>query len=234
LIGFLIFCNLSFFGLQPGKNFAPIYYRLGKFNLENGNYQQALKELSMAANLRPQDSNSQMLLGITYVKLKEPEKAYEHLLKACTLAPDDPKPFYNLSLLLLNYQRQQEALIYLDHCYKLAPEYLPATFAYLQLLIDLENFTQAETVARELLHKDPANENLLCRLGYILYLQGKDQEALEYLQSAGDFFDAHHIIGKIYLRAGQGSDALIEFEKERALHPDNSSVIKSLNELLNK
>jgi len=234
LIGFLIFCNLSFFGLQPGKNFAPIYYRLGKFNLENGNYQQALKELSMAANLRPQDSNSQMLLGITYVKLKEPEKAYEHLLKACTLAPDDPKPFYNLSLLLLNYQRREEALIYLDHCYKLAPEYLPATFAYLQLLIDLENLTQAETVARELLDKDPANENLLCRLGYILYLQGKDQEALEYLQSAGDFFDAHHIIGKICLRAGQGSDALIEFEKERALHPDNSSVIKSLNELLNK
>jgi Flp pilus assembly protein TadD/4-amino-4-deoxy-L-arabinose transferase-like glycosyltransferase len=234
LIGSLVFCNLSFFGLQPGKNFAPIYYRLGKYNLENGNYQQAVDELSMAGNLRPDDSNSQMLLGITYVKLKEPQEAYRHLLKACSLAPEDPKPLYNLALLLLNYNRKEEALIYLDRCYKLAPEYLPATFAYLQLLIDLGNLPQAETIARELLVKEPKDQNLLFRLGYILYLQGKDQEAREYLQSAGDFFDAHHILGEIYLRAGQGSDALIEFEKERALHPDNSSAIKSLNELLNK
>lgn len=234
LICLLILCNINVFGLFPGKNFAPIHFRLGKYLLESGNYEQAAHHLNQVANLRPDDSNAHMLLGISYIKLNEPDKAYEKLMKACSLAPQDPKPFYNLSLLLVNYGHKEEAVPYLEHCFNIAPEYLPASFAYIGLLIELARLPQAEGAARELLEKDPQSENLNYRLGYILYLQEKDEQALDYLQSAGDFFDAHHIIGEIYLRAGMSPEALIELEKERELHPDNPLVYEPLNKLLNE
>jgi len=234
LVGLLIADNITIFGLSPGVNFAPMYIRLGKYNYDNGNYEEAAHNLRLAVSLCPNDSDVNMLLGVTYIKLNEPDKAYQKLTKACSLAPNNPKPFYNLSLLLINYGRKEEALPYLEHCFQLAPEYLPASFIYMDLLISLQDLSTAKEVAMKLVEMDAQNKNLNYRLGYILFLEKEYESALQYVKKADDLYDAHRLLGEIYLQLNMPSEAMIEFEKERELYPENQLLYEPLNALLSK
>ncbi len=92
--------------VAPSEEFLRQYVRRAEEYIEKKLYQPAIQELRSAQKLDPQNFRCNLLLGVIYLKLKQPKMAKGYLLKAQTL---DPR---NAELLQeINELKKQEALV---------------------------------------------------------------------------------------------------------------------------
>jgi curved DNA-binding protein CbpA len=92
--------------VPPSDEFIRQYIRRAEEYIEKNLYQPAIQELRSAQKLDPQNFRCSLLLGIIYLKLKQPKMAKGHLLKAQTLEPRNAELLQEM-----NELKKQEAAV---------------------------------------------------------------------------------------------------------------------------
>ena len=107
------------------------------------------------------------------------DDAREALVRARTLAPDDPLVHFRLALLFVDTGRPAEALAALDASLRLQPDNARAHNNRGSALQLLDRLAEAETAFRRALDLLPALTQPYTNLGHLLEQQGKRNEAAE-------------------------------------------------------
>lgn len=77
------------------------YFQLGDINLERQDYEEAVANFKAALRIRPDASDTYVLLALAFEGLEEPEAAKENLVTALRFDPNFPQAHYELGKLLL-------------------------------------------------------------------------------------------------------------------------------------
>jgi curved DNA-binding protein CbpA len=91
--------------ITPSDEFIRQYIRRAEEYIEKKLYQPAIQELRSAQKLDPQSFRCNLLLGVIYLKLKQPKMAKGYLFKAQTLEPQNAELLQEM-----NELKKQEAL----------------------------------------------------------------------------------------------------------------------------
>jgi tetratricopeptide (TPR) repeat protein len=81
---------------ETGLHNALIHKEVGRVYVERGRHQQAVVQLRLAAELQPNDAETQQLLVAEYDALRDPEGAFRQLLQAAELSRRDIKLYQEM------------------------------------------------------------------------------------------------------------------------------------------
>ncbi|RLC42545.1 MAG: hypothetical protein DRH49_03690 [Candidatus Coatesbacteria bacterium] len=98
---------------------------------------------------------------------------------------------------------------------------MQAKLTLADLYLKMVNVDKAEEILLGLESKQLKRPEIRYRLGTIRFSRGDIKGAIEYLNMADDYPDAHRLLSRCYLALGEIKNAIIEFEKERSRYPDN-------------
>ncbi|GAA4998201.1 tetratricopeptide repeat protein [Pseudoluteimonas lycopersici] len=117
---------------------------------------EATAMLRGAISAHPDDALLHSDLGNASIANGDRDGAFASWRRACTLAPDQPMPWFNLGRNLQLAGDSEAALDALQHCRALAPEFLPAHILAGDALLHLGRFDEAAASYRSALRFHPA------------------------------------------------------------------------------
>lgn len=175
--------------LQKDPSDSDGWYYLGRTKYNENRFDEAITAFQQYLKLVPRSTKGEDNLGLSYQGLGRTEEAktayrtaiswQEHALM------QDSGPFINLGALLLDENRPQEAISYLERAVTIAPQ---DARAHEQLGKAYEHITQFPKAQREYekaLELDPQNSRLHYMLGHVYQKQGLTAKAkLEFDRSA--------------------------------------------------
>ncbi|MEO6846703.1 MAG: tetratricopeptide repeat protein, partial [Chthoniobacterales bacterium] len=103
-----------------------------------------------------------------------------------------------------------------------------------------ERLDEAEVVIRKAVEIDPNNAMYIDSLGWLLYKQGKYQDAVAQLQRASELLSNHpdavvfEHIGDAYQKLGQFAQAVLYWQKSIGLDPKNKVVLAKIDDVSKK
>ncbi|HKV26460.1 MAG TPA: tetratricopeptide repeat protein [Candidatus Acidoferrum sp.] len=186
------------------------------------------KALNRLIEIGGQTPEFQLILGKAYLNRDETDKAISELELASGKNPNLPYLHFSLGLAYAKKQDLPRAESEFQKDIAIEPD-LPDNYEQLGLLyLKLQKQDAAEHSFRQALHYNPRMPVSLLELGRIYQQQGKNREALSFLNTAEglapDNQNIHYIRGQVLLRMGRRKDA----EQELAISQ------KILNSGLNK
>lgn len=205
------------------------HFRLGAVCLRLGDFQGALRALSLSAQIAPAESEPHYLLALIYSARKEYDQAsleYEALLKQLSGASVG-KPDVHVFLGQLYYSRGEtlRALEQFEKAWQLEPEDLDLAYALGELYIEADRRNQALGVFKHCVEADPLRADCLNALGYAQIESGdKLDEALGFIEKAlslepdnAAYMDS---LGWAYYKKGNYSEALRHLTAASAIRQD--------------
>ena len=97
---------------SPTQKEKEARVQLGDSLLQEGKYQDALRELLEAAEVDPENAGIQNSLGLAYQNLREYDKAVSHYKRALQLKPDFPEVANNLGTVYVLMGQLDTAIVY--------------------------------------------------------------------------------------------------------------------------
>ena len=143
---------------------------------------------------------------------------------------------YNTGYMMGLLGRYQEAIQLFERSLEIQPTaeaytYMGWTYGHIR------NYTRAIQEAEKAIRIDPDFGNPYNDIGVYLIAQGKEDEAIPYLQKAMRakryccYQYPHYNMGRIYLRKKMYNKAMREFQKALAIDPDYAPASKALEQL---
>ncbi len=140
---------------------------------------------------------------------------------------------YNTGYLMTLLGRYEEAIRHFEQSLEIQPTaeaytYLGWTYSH------LSNYTRAIEEAKKAIRVDPDFGNPYNDIGVYLMVQGKEEEAIPYLQKAMRakryccYQFPHFNMGRIYLKKKMYQKARREFQKSLAIDPEYSPAAEAL------
>ncbi len=205
----------------PGN--PQIAYYLGRIDLKEENYQQAIHELLKISSSSPFPDTA-YYLGSAYLNEGDLTEAKRWLLQA---AGANPRDFRVADHLARVYQKQkQTAKAEEEYARSLRLRQYYEDGAKLSLACDRALDTQPPAQARSVCQRifDPMDQDKLILLGMIYGRHGDYDDALPPLKAAvridPDSWAAEHNLGLTYFRLRRYSDALAPLRKAVELRPE--------------
>jgi tetratricopeptide (TPR) repeat protein len=193
---------------------------------EAGKSAEAGEEFEKSLALRPDDAQLELNIATFYLRTKQEEKAYPHLLK---LAEKSPTVDLYLALSDIEHSRKNEAKSreYLEKILQLDPKNTKVLRQLASFYYEEKNYQKAAPVLEQLTQVEPRNADAL-------FLLGKSYEQLkaypqavskmqEVLRIQPDSFEAYGTIGSIFYgqqdwqRAAQAMTRVAELRPREAL-----------------
>jgi len=139
--------------------------------------------------------------------------------------PDNPRKQYELALLYIEQQRNEEALKLLDRSLQQRNRDASVFYARAVTLLSMSNFRKAGCDLLRTIVLDPAFLPAYKHLGFVQLTLGKVENAVKTLQKAieidPEYVDAYCVMGDAYLDLGEHEQAKEAFEAALRLEPDN-------------
>ncbi len=110
------------------------------------------------------------------------DQALESLARESQLSPDDPRPAYAASSLLLDAGRDEEALVAADRALAIAPERADGLYQRGAVLMSLARLPEAEQMFRQALDVQATHPAVLSDYAVLLMSEGRDGEAIGLLE----------------------------------------------------
>jgi serine/threonine protein kinase/tetratricopeptide (TPR) repeat protein len=176
---------------------AWLHLEGGQVSEAYGHYEAAREEFLRATQLEPRAVNARVRLAEIYDKLIMPEKAIETYREAIALDPNNYQPHQFLGSFYFNHGRFAEAAEQFRQATQLAPG-LMYDFANLAAaLICLGHYAEAEQALSTSLklRETPMGLN---NMGDLLITEGRDAEAIPYLERAAAL-DPHGYLWQLNL-----------------------------------
>lgn len=112
----------------------------------------------------------------------ELDQALENLARESQLSPNDPRPAYAASSLLLDAGRDEEALVAADRALAVAPERADGLYQRGAVLMSLARLAEAEQMFRQALDVQATHPAVLSDYAVLLMSEGRDGEAIGLLE----------------------------------------------------
>jgi Flp pilus assembly protein TadD len=174
------------------------WYYLGRTKYNENRFEEAIHAFEQCIKLSPENVKAEDNLGLSYAGLgraEEAEAAYREALRwQSQLLEQDPGPYLDLGILLIEQNRPQEAVGYLARAAQIAPED-PRTHEHLGKAYDrLNDLPKAQTELEKAVAAKP------------------DDPAL------------HFLLGQVYRREGFKEKAKAEFDRSAMLNGTHSNA----------
>jgi Tfp pilus assembly protein PilF len=131
-------------------NLAVLYSRRGKHDL-------AEEQLRKALDVNPDLANVHYSLGLLLSEQKQYEEAAEHLARAVAGMPENARAHYNLGQLLVFLHQDKEAERALERTIEIDPGNMNYLQAMAQFYLATGKFSDATTIARQMITVNPDN-----------------------------------------------------------------------------
>jgi len=204
---------------------ARASFQLGLAFLAEGRPAPALRELTKAERLTPDDPQVQNALGLAYWARREVADAEKRFRRAVELKPDFSEAWNNLGALYLDTGRYAEAVTALEkavgNVFYTTQERALTNLGW--ALYKLGRLTEAEKRLREAVETAPGFPLAHKNLGILLYERGEYREALLELDRAADGLprDAEVYLyrGLTRFRQGDRDGARVDLDRAWRLAP---------------
>ena len=213
--------------IEPEEQIAAeVYYRRGRRYLQNGQYEEAVREFSQAVRLKPDFARALDQIGLAYTLQRRSGKAIPYYKKAIAQAPEN-------GVFLMHLGKT-----YMDLC-----DYAQAKRAYgralelgvkrakiyydLGLVSERENELEAaRSYFQQAIQVNSEFADPYCRLGAVLEKQGEQTEAAHLYQQAlkrdPRHISTHYRLAQLYLKQGrreEGQRLLRDFQHLKQAEP---------------
>jgi tetratricopeptide (TPR) repeat protein len=177
-------------------------------------------------------NNSEYLFGYIwisngYLYKGETEKAIETLNTVIKLNPDFSQAYLSLGIIYNSNKEYDKAIINFEKALSKRDDvntrlYLAETYSY------KGDYSKAEDIYKDLVSKNPYDENIFFSIGNFYSDIKKYDEAEKSFERAillnTNFLDARNNLGNVYIKTGKIDKALLEFEKIIKLNPNYSTA----------
>lgn len=174
-------------------------------------------------------------LGQLYYSQKKYDKAIKQFEIILSLDSDNTDIMSLLGTLYLEQDNRQKAIELFSRAIKFNPEddisLNSLGYVYAE---DGVNLTQAEELIERALKIDPENGAYLDSMGWVYYKKGQYEEALQFLQKAGQFLKdpvIYEHIGDTHYQLNNKEEAKKYWNLSLELRPDQTHIVEKLKEL---
>lgn len=172
---FLLFFCVSFsvaFGNPTEK-----YISQGNQKVQDGRYDEAVKEYERALEIDPENARIHLLLGLTYAQLNKWEEALRYSKKATQLS-QSYSTYYQLGLIYAATNAPDKALHSFDQALKLSPESYEAEYQKGMIFLNQKSYDQAIQSYERVIQLNPHYYDAYIGRGGAYYLKGDPTSAL--------------------------------------------------------
>lgn len=212
-----------------GPNAVPAQRRAAALMAEQGKPEEALKHLDEFADVNPRYAIDMlqaraMLLG-TLGRYDEALPLYERVID---YRPEEEEPVLGKAELLLRMGRVEDAIDQYRDAVDRWPDSAYTLNALGYTLADrTDRYDEAEKLIKKALEIEPESGAIIDSFGWVLYRQGKLDEALVQLRRAWDILKdpevAAHMV-EVLWKLGRTDEAQQELEQAEKLFPDNEML----------
>jgi len=217
---------------------GPVHRLAGLMEFESGFYELATADFLRAIELEPAESVNYIRLGQAYQRNNQFDEALAALQKAVLLEPEYHRTRQDLGEFYFNRGRYQEALPHFQKMVELDPSQPIGHFVLGEDYMNMGRFAEAESELR-LSAQQGETPVGLHTLGVVLMYQGRDREAIGYINKALSRYPQRHLwwmtLGIAYRRTNQPEESekanrrgLDTAESEAARDPRNAVVLARL------
>ncbi|MCB5279139.1 MAG: tetratricopeptide repeat protein [Candidatus Cloacimonetes bacterium] len=192
-----------------------------------GNYQEAENQLKVTIGLDPEKIDAYYYLGATYYKTEQYSLAETNFNKALEL---NPEHYQTLVMMNEMYEKTGEKMKRIGVMEKIAATKDDADLWLVigNLYAEEQDYESAENALNNALSLNDDNPRVKVRLAFLLYDQGRYNDALPYLESANETFPENDLISRrlavSYQRSGRMADAIANYEGLIRLNPNNTQA----------
>ena len=195
----------------------------------------AIHDLEALHAAAPRDEGILFLLGFSYLKNHDPEKAkgiFQLMLEAAGPARAQfllGRANYEATM----FSQAEEAF---SEVLRVDPKFPGVHLELGKVYISLRRTDDALRELNMALKQDPADVDASYFLGGLLVQEGRYQEGMPYLERAKeakpDFWAPYFYLGKARLRLEQPAEAVVLLQRAVALNPDDASAFYDLSRAL--
>jgi tetratricopeptide (TPR) repeat protein len=188
-----------------------------------------------ASTVPPGDFDGLYLLGISYQSIDSLDTAREYLSRASEIRPDDERVILNLASVLEKLKRYDEAEKHLKALHAKHPDD-PTTCNFYGYLLALmgKDLDFAEKLVAKALENEPQNGYYIDSLGWVYFMRGSYERAVEELERASRIVQDDPVIlehlGDAYSALNRHRDALGAYEKSRSIQKGNPGLDRKIDE----
>lgn len=211
---------------------AALHAALSTSKMGQGDNARAVAELEMATKLDPKSFQAGILLVMTHLRLKEPEKALLAVKALENEYPDNPSIAHIKGSIYLTKNDTVSARANFEKALSLQPTYYPAAANLAQLDLRENKPDAAKKRFEAILSKDKKNIQAMTALSRLALNQGQKQEATSWLERAvqnnADALEPSLLLAGHYLGIGEKQKALTLAQKLQGANPSNPDVLDLL------
>jgi Tfp pilus assembly protein PilF len=209
------------------------FTELGKARLLQEDLAGALSELSKAEAINPRNIDTLTLLGFTYYKRQEFDKAIEYFNRALEVDPSRSEVRNNLGLVYLEMKAYAQARREFEASFS-NPTYARSYLAQYNLGLVEEaegDSAKAEAIYRRVMAISPQYSPPYYRMGRIMSARGQHRDAADYLLNAvrlnPDYVEAYWALAETYERLGLIDEAAESYGKVINLAPNTPLAMEA-------
>lgn len=172
--------------LQIKSDSAGIYKNLGDALFRKKKIKEAIVQYKKALQLNPNFLNAEDMLGKAIQLDKKIELTIGNILNKMKQEPQNPDLPYQLAEIYSHWGEPTKASTYYQQTLLIQPNYVKALNALSILNADLKNYDQAILTYKKLLKNQPYNNTIQYNIACLYAIQGKTNQAIDWLQKAID------------------------------------------------
>lgn len=211
---------------------AALHAALSTSKMGQGDNARAVAELEMATKLDPKSFQAGILLVMTHLRLKEPEKALLAVKALEKEYPDNPSIAHIKGGIYLTKNDIVSARANFEKALSLQPAYYPAAANLAQLDLREDKPDAAKKRFEAILSKDKKNIQAMTALSRLALNQGQKQEATSWLERAvqnnASALEPSLLLAAHYLGVGEKQKALTLAQKLQGANPSNPDALDFL------
>jgi Flp pilus assembly protein TadD len=211
---------------------GPVSYADGEAAYQAGKYVEATKLFEQYTTEKPNNPWGHFMLGLSASRGGDSEKAEKAFEEALRIDPDHMKSLLNLSRMLIDKGRFDDAIVKLTHAGEIDPNSAEVQRLLGRTYNGQHKTDQAVTAYRQAILLDPTDAWSMNNLGLILLDQGKSSEATSLFAKAvelrKDVPVFHNNLGMALEHTGRYKAAASEYNGALAADPSNEKAKRNL------
>ena len=198
--------------IKLDPHYAEAILTYAELQIRSGNAGAAIESLSRLIKEQPQISDAQFLLTAAYRAVHKEDLALEVLRQMNALFPKDPRPALSTGAIFLARGQNTEARKEFERAIEIAPEFLPALEAIVNLDLAENSYTAAMDRVQKLIEKNPTSAQPWSLRGKI-YLAKKDvghaeADLLKAIELDSKLEPAHLWLAELYASTNRRDQAI--------------------------
>ncbi len=157
---------------------------VGFFEVQAGQFPQAISLMKLALELRPNDPTSHLNLAETYRLSGASENAAEHYRKVIEANPNDPDAYFGLANVDIVAKRWESARTHLERSLELNPNDLEAMLLHASIVCTLESWVKAEKYYLKILALAPNVHEVHLELARFYFEANRISQAIDHYYKA--------------------------------------------------